>query len=133
MQNLLTVCKFSFEDKDHPGTLLPITSLTISYTDGTYAGTYPEKATVAVKQGDPCTAAVTPANKEKVADGSALSISPTGDPTAVYVALFPETSDTKYTFTLESGENTYTGTATAQLKAGEFVVAERLKLTQTTN
>ena len=130
MQNLLTVCKFSFEDENNPGTLLPITSLFVSYTKGTYAGTYPESATVTVTQGDPCTATVTPANKEKAAGGSALSIVLGGTPTAVYVALFPETSDTKYTFTLESGENTYTGTATAQLNAGEFVVATGLKLTK---
>ena len=45
MQNLLTVCKFSFVDKDEPGTPLPITSLSISYGDGTYANTYPETPT----------------------------------------------------------------------------------------
>lgn len=36
----------------------------------------------------------------------------------------------KKTFRLESGENIYTGTATAHLIAGEFVVAEKLKLTK---
>lgn len=36
----------------------------------------------------------------------------------------------KKTFSLESGENIYTGTATAQLIAGEYVVATGLKLTK---
>lgn len=121
MQNLLTVCKFSFVDESDPlGTLLPITSLSISYNDGTY----PELATVTVTQGTPsCTVAVAP-----VAGGNALVISPTGTtPTEVYVALFPEANKTTYSFTVTSGENTYTGTAKAWLHAGEFVVAE-LKL-----
>ncbi len=126
MQNLLTVCKFSFVDKDHLGTLLPITSLSISYNDGTYANTYPATATVTVTQGTPCTVAVTPA-----AGGYPLAISPTGTtPTEVYVALFPEATATTYSFRLTSGEDTYTGTATAQLIAGEYVVATGLQLTK---
>ena len=129
MQNLLTVCKFSFEDKDAPGTLLPITSLTISYGDGTYTGTYPGTATVTVTQGTPCTVAVTPVNQSKAAGGYALSILPDSNPKEVYVALFPEAAATTYSFRLESGEDIYTGTATARLNAGEFVVAE-LKLTK---
>lgn len=131
MQNLLTVCKFSFVDKDHLGTLLPITSLSISYNDGTYANTYPETATVTVTQGTPCTVGVTPTNQSKEAGGYALAISPTGTtPTEVYVALFPEAAATTYSFSLTSGEDTYTGTATAQLIAGEYVVATGLKLTK---
>ncbi len=123
MQNLLTVCKFSFVDEsDQP---LTITSLSISYGDGDYAGTYPETATVTVTQGTPCTVAVTPS-----AGGYALAISPDGNPKEVYVALFPEATATKYSFRLESGENIYTGTATARLIAGEYVVATGLKLTK---
>ncbi len=127
MQNLLTVCKFSFVDKDHLGTLLPITSLSISYNDGTYANTYPETATVTVTQGTPCTVTVTPA-----ANGYPLTVAPTGTtPTEVYVALFPEATATTYSFRLKSGENIYyTGTATARLVAGEYVVATNLKLTK---
>ena len=125
MQNLLTVCKFSFVDKDHLGTLLPITSLSISYGDGTYANTYPGTATVTVTQGTPCTVAVTPA-----ANGYPLTVAPTGNRTEVYVALFPEAGATTYFFSVESGENTYTGTATARLIAGEYVVATGLKLTK---
>jgi hypothetical protein len=130
MQNLLTVCKFSFVDKDYPGTPLPITSLSISYGDGTYANTYPEQATVTVTQGTPCTATVTPDKKSTSAGGYALSVVPTGNPTEVYVALLPEATATTYSFSLTSGENTYTGTATARLIAGEYVVATNLKLTK---
>ncbi len=130
MQNLLTVCKFSFVDKDHLGTLLPVTSLSISYGDGDHVGTYPETATVTVTQGTPCTVTVTPA-----AGGYPLAISPTGTtPTEVYVALLPEADETTYSFTVTSTTGdatyTYTGTATAQLIAGEYVVATGLKLTK---
>ena len=130
MQNLLTVCKFSFVDKEYPGTLLPITSLSISYGDGEYANTYPEKATVVVTQGTSSTATVIPDKKSTSAGGYALAISPSSDLTEVYVALFPEATATTYSFRLESGENIYTGTATARLIAGEYVAATNLKLTK---
>ena len=130
MQNLLTVCKFSFVDKAHLGTPLPITSLSISYGDGTYANTYPETATVTVTQGTSSTATVIPDKKSTSAGGYALAISPDGNPEEVYVALFPEATATTYSFSVTSGENTYTGTATAQLNAGEYVAATNLKLTK---
>ena len=130
MQNLLTVCKFSFVDKDEPGTLLSVSSLSISYGDGTYANTYPGTATVTVTQGTSSTVAVTPTNQSKAAGGYALSVVPTGNPTEVYVALLPEADATTYSFRLESGTDTYTGTATARLIAGEYVVATGLKLTK---
>ena len=130
MQNLLTVCKFSFVDKNYPGTPLPITSLSISYGGGTYAGTYPGTATVTVTQGTPCTVTVIPDKKSTAEEGNALAISPTGNPKEVYVALFPEATATTYSFRLESGEDIYTGTATAQLNAGEYVVAAGLQLTK---
>ena len=130
MQNLLTVCTFSFEDKDAPGTQLSVTSLSISYGDGDYSGTYPETATVTVTQGTPCTAAMTPVQKSAIAGGYPLTVAPTGDLMEVYVALLPEATATTYSFRLESGENTYTGTATARLVAGEYVVATGLKLTK---
>ena len=129
MQNLLTVCKFSFVDESNQP--LTITSLSISYGDGTYANTYPGTARVTVTQGTPCTVAVTPDKKSTAEEGNApLAISPSGDLTEVYVALLPEADATKYSFRLESGENIYTGTATAQLNAGEYVVATGLKLTK---
>ena len=129
MQNLLTVCKFSFVDKDYPATPLPVSSLSISYYDGDYAGTYPGTATVTVTQGTSTTATVIPDKKSESAGGNVLSINPDSNPKEVYVALFPEANKTTYSFSLESGENTYTGKATAQLIAGEYVVAE-LKLTK---
>jgi len=42
----------------------------------------------------------------------------------------PKATATTYSFRLTSGEDTYTGTATAQLNAGEYVVATGLKLTK---
>lgn len=130
MQNLLTVCKFSFVDKDEPGTLLSVSSLSISYGDGTYANTYPGTATVTVTQGTSSTATVTPDKKSTDEGGYPLTVAPTGDPKEVYVALLPEATATTYSFSLESGENTYTGTATARLIAGEYVVATNLRLTK---
>ncbi len=128
MQNLLTVCKFSFVDGSNQP--LTITSLSISYGDGDYVGTYPEQATVTVTQGTPCTVAVTPVNQSKAAGGNPLTVAPTGDLTEVYVALLPEATATTYSFSLTSGGNTYTGTATATLNEGEYVVAPNLKLTK---
>ncbi|MBQ7457989.1 MAG: hypothetical protein IJS70_02340 [Bacteroidales bacterium] len=130
MQNLLTVCKFSFVDNNQPETLLPVTSLTISYYGGDYAGTYPETATVVVSQETNSTATVIPDKKSTSAGGYPLAISPSGDLKEVYVALFPEADKTTYSFTVTSGEDTYTGTATAQLNAGEYIVAKELKLTK---
>jgi hypothetical protein len=130
MQNLLTVCKFSFVDEDHLGTLLPITSLSISYNGGDYVGTYPGTATVTVTKGTSSTATVTPIQKSKAEGGYALAISPSGTTEEVYVALLPEATATTYSFRLESGEDTYTGTATARLNAGEYVAATNLKLTK---
>ncbi len=132
MQNLLTVCKFSFVDEEYPGTLLPITSLSISYNGGDYPNTYPGTARVTVTQGTSSTATVTPDKKSTSAEGNPLTVSPDGNPEVVYVALFPEADETTYSFTVTSGEDTYTGTATARLNAGEFVVAE-LKLTKKVN
>ena len=128
MQTLLTVCKFSFVDESNQP--LTITSLSISYGDGTYANTYPETATVTVTQGTSSTATVIPDKKSTSAGGYALAISPDGNPEEVYVALFPEATATTYSFSVTSGENTYTGTATAQLNAGEYVAATNLKLTK---
>ena len=73
---------------------------------------------------------MTPVKKSKAAGGNVLSILPDGNPTEVYVALFPEADATKYSFRLESGSETYTGTATAQLNAGVYVVATGLQLTK---
>ena len=131
MKSLLTVCKFSFEDKDHLGTSLPITSLQIKKggTGSPYIGTYPQQGTVSIAQSvSAWDVSVEPEWKASAAGGKPLTIDTQGaNPTEVYVALFPDMGAT-YSFTVISGGNTYTGEATAVLNEGEYVVAP-LKLT----
>lgn len=135
MKSLMTVCKFSFVDKDHPGTLLPISTLQISYGGGYYVGTYPQQGTVSIAQSvSAWDVSVNPERKTTAAGGTPLTINPAGNPTEVYVALFPEMGAT-YSFTVTSTtgaatDGTYTGTATATLKEGEYVPATGLKLTK---
>jgi len=128
MKSLMTVCKFSFVDKDHPGTSLPITSLQISMGGGAYDGTYPQKGTVSIAHNKP-TSKVSVDPEWEISGGKPLTIiTPTGTtPTEVYVALFPQ-PELSYTFTVTSGGNTYIGTAKAVLKEGEFVPATGLRL-----
>lgn len=129
MKSLMTVCKFSFEDKDHPGTLLPISTLSISVSDGYFAGTYPQQGTVSIAQNvSAWDVSVDPERKTTGEGGKPLTIDTKGvNPTEVYVALFPDMGAT-YTFTVTNSDGTYTGTATAVLKEGEFVPATGLKL-----
>ena len=128
MKSLLTVCKFSFVDKDYPGTPLPITSLSISVSDGYYIGTYPQQGTVSIAQSvSAWDVSVEPEWKTTGAGGTPLTITPTGSPTEVYVALFPAAGVT-YSFTLTNSDGTYTGTATATLNEGEYVPATGLRL-----
>ena len=134
MKSLMTVCKFSFVDKnDNQGTPLPISSLTIGYyTNGTpFDGKYPQKGTVSIAQNEPTwNVSVEPEWETITGEGDTpLTIDiPTGTtPTEVYVALFPQ-PELSYTFTVTSGGNTYTGTAKAVLKEGEFVPATGLRL-----
>lgn len=130
MKSLMTVCKFSFVDKDHPGTSLPISTLKISVSDSYYVGTYPQQGTVSIAQSTPAwNVSVGPDWKTTAAGGKPLTITtPTGtSPKEVYVALFPAAGVT-YTFTVTNSDGTYTGTATATLKEGEFVPATGLKL-----
>ena len=132
MKSLMTVCKFSFEDKDHPGTSLPITSLQIKKggTGSPYIGTYPQKGTVSIAQNvSAWDVSVDPEWETTAAGGKPLTITPAGNPTEVYVALFPDMGAT-YSFTVTSGGSTYTGEATATLNEGEFVPATGLKLTK---
>ena len=129
MKSLMTVCKFSFEDKDYPGTSLPITKLQISYGGtGLYPGTYPQQGKVSIAQNvSAWDVSVDPVRKTTGNGGTPLTITPTGTPEEVYVALFPDDGAT-YSFTVTSGGNTYTGEATATLNEGEFVPATGLKL-----
>ena len=136
MKSLLTVCKFSFEDENVPGTPLPITSLKISICGGSaFDGTYPQQGTVSIAQNvSAWDVSVEPEKKTTAAGGKPLTITtPTGTPpTEGYVALFPDMGAT-YSFTVTSTtgaatDGTYTGTATAVLKEGEFVPATGLRL-----
>ena len=132
MKSLLTVCKFSFVDKDHPGTLLPISTLTIgcNTSNPLYDGTYPQQGKVSIAQSTPAwNVSVGPDWETTAAGGKPLTITtPTGTtPTEVYVALFPQPELT-YTFTVTNSDGTYTGTAKAVLNEGEFVPATGLKL-----
>ena len=124
MKSLMTVCKFSFEDKNHQGTLLPITSLQISIGGtGLHTGTYPQQGTVTIAHNVPTwNVSVDPAWETSDKGGKPLTITPTGNPTVVYVALFPQ-PELIYTFSVTSGGETYTGTAKAVLNEGEFVPA----------
>ena len=132
MKSLMTVCKFSFEDKDHPGTSLPISTLEIKRGgEAYYVGTYPQKGTVYIAQNvSAWDVSVDPDWKTTGEGGTPLTIDTKGvNPTEVYVALFPDMGAT-YSFTVISGGNTYTGEATAALNEGEFVPATGLKLTK---
>ncbi len=121
MKSLLTVCKFSFVDEnDKP---LPISSLEISIVGGAYDGTYPQQGTVSIAHNEPTwKVSVDPERKASNNGGIPLTVSPTGTPKEVYVALFPDMGAT-YSFTVTSGGETYTGEATATLNEGEFVPA----------
>ena len=131
MKSLMTVCKFSFEDKDHPGTSLPISTLEIKRGgEAYYVGTYPQEGTVYIAQNvSAWDVSVDPDWKTTGEGGTPLTIDTKGaNPTEVYVALFPDMGAT-YTFTVTNSDGTYTGEATAALNEGEYVVAP-LKLTK---
>ena len=135
MKSLMTVCKFSFEDKDHPGTSLPISTLEIKIGgEAYYVNTYPQQGTVSIAQNvSAWDVSVDPEWKTTGEGGTPLIIDTQGaNPTEVYVALFPDMGAT-YTFTVTSTtgaatDGTYTGTAKAVLNEGEFVPATGLKL-----
>ena len=130
MKSLMTVCKFSFVDKDHQGTSLPISSLSISVSDGYYVGTYPQQGTVSIAHNvSTWDVSVVPERKASDNGGTPLTIDTKGaNPKEVYVALFPDMGAT-YSFTVTNSDGTYTGTATAVLNEGEFVPAT-IKLTK---
>jgi hypothetical protein len=108
---------------------LPITSLQIKKggTGSPYIGTYPQQGTVSIAQSvSAWDVSVDP--EWEITGGKPLTIDTKGaNPTEVYVALFPDMGAT-YSFTVTSGGNTYTGTATATLNEGEYVPATGLRL-----
>ena len=126
MKSLLTVCKFSFKDKN-TGDAIPIKSLSISYSTGdSNNGKYPQSATVAI--------GVNTAQNDVHATGAditaPLTITASGQ-TEVYVALLPTAAQSTFNFTVSDGNgNTYSGTANATLVEGEYVDATGLKLTK---
>ena len=127
MKSLLTVCKFSFVNKDG-GAVIPIKSLSISYGGSSSdAGKYPQTATVSI--------GVNTAQDGVHATGATatepLTVTCTTTQEAVYVALLPTSTQRTFSFTVtdDSGK-TYSGTAKAKLTEGDYVVATGLKLTQ---
>ena len=125
MKSLLTVCKFSFVNKDG-GAVIPIKSLSISYGgSGSDAGKYPQTATVSI--------GVNMAQDDVHAtDATAtepLTVTCTTAQEAVYVALLPTAAARTFRFTVSDG-STYTGTAKATLAEGEYVAATGLRLTK---
>jgi hypothetical protein len=126
MQSLLTVCKFSFQEKT-TGDPIPVGTLTISYkTDDGSNGKYPQTGKVTVKVTDENSDVK--AEKEDVT--APLTITCASELDEVYVALLPEIASRTYNFTVTNNSGTYTGTASAWLKKGEFVPATGLKLTK---
>lgn len=126
MKSLLTVCKFSFVDQA-TSLAIPIQTLTISYGgDGqSDAGTYPQSATVAISDDT----APENVHASGVTGSTPLTITATGQ-TEVFVALLPTAAKRTFIFTVTNGSGTYTGSAKAWLKEGEYVVATGLELTK---
>ena len=128
MKSLLTVCKFSFVNKDG-GAVIPIKSLSISYGGtGGDAGKYPQTATVSIgvntaQDGVHATGAA--------GSSEALTVICPSVQDAVYVALLPTAEARTFSFSVSDGSgSTYIGTAKAKLTEGEYVAATGLKLTK---
>lgn len=127
MKSLLTVCKFSFVNKDG-GAAIPIKMLTISYGGGgSDAGKYPQIATVIC---DKNTAQDDVHATGAAGSSEALTVTCSTAQDAVYVALLPTTGQRTFNFTVTNTNDTYTGTAKATLVEGEYVDATGLKLTK---
>jgi len=131
MKSLLTVCKFSFVNKDG-GAVIPVLSLSISYGgSGSDAGTYPQTATVSLKDTDDAILEQANVHATGATGTGALTVSCPSAQEAVYVALLPTAAARTFRFTVSDGSgNSYTGTAKATLTEGEYVAATGLKLTK---
>ncbi len=128
MKSLLTVCKFSFVNKDG-GAVIPIKSLSISYGgNGSDAGKYPQTATVICdKNTEQADVHATGA----AGSSEALTVTCSTAQDAVYVALLPTAAARTFSFSVSDGSgNSYTGTAKATLTEGEYVEATGLRLTK---
>lgn len=131
MKSLLTVCKFSFKDKN-TGDAIPIKSLSISYGgSGSDAGTYPQTATVSLKDADGVSLDQDDVHATGATGTGALTVTCPTAQDAVYVALLPTAAARTFSFSVSDGSgNSYTGTAKATLTEGEYVAATGLKLTK---
>ena len=120
MKSLLCVCKFKFKEKDTNDDI-PVKTLTISYGNDETAG-LPLTYTVVPKT-DPAEVVSIPANLSPDPEKPKPLIIDLGTGVettdGIYVALFPIT-DQKLFFSLTNKDGTYTGTATAKLKAGSY-------------
>ena len=130
MKSLLTVCKFSFINKEG-GAAIPIKSLSISYGGiGGDAGNYPQTATVAIKD-DSIIKEPADVHAAGIEGDGALTVTCPSVQDAVYVALLPTSAQRTFSFTVtDSSGNTYSGTAKATLTEGEYVEATGLRLTK---
>lgn len=130
MKSLLTVCKFSFTDKDKAtSTIIPIKTLAISYGgSGSDSNTYPQSASVAIRQNT----AQNDIHVVGIPGTTPLTITCPSAQNEVYVALLPTPSGERtYNFTVTTpSAETYSGTARATLHEGKYVVATGLKLTK---
>ena len=125
MKSLLAVCKFTFNDGSNT---IPVKRLSIGYAD--------EVNNTLYKSGYPLTGTVNPFKKVNevttivpIEDISVTANSPSdypltfdfsnGTSDVVYAALFPVSGQLLH-FTVTNDADTYTGTATATLKAGKF-------------
>ena len=129
MKSLLTVCKFSFVNKDG-GAAIPVLSLSISYVGiGSDEGTYPQTATVAIKDDSIIKEQADVHATGAAGSSEALTVTCSTAQDAVYVALLPTAAERTFNFTVTNSSGTYTGTAKATLTEGEYIAATGLKLT----
>ena len=130
MKSLLTVCKFSFVNKEG-GAAIPIKSLSISYGGiGGDAGNYPQTATVAIKD-DSIIKEPADVHAAGIEGDGALTVTCPSVQDAVYVALLPTAAQRTFSFTVSDGSgNSYIGTAKATLAEGEYIAATGLRLTK---
>ena len=138
MKSLLAVCKFTFTDvtfTDGSNAPIPVETLRIyyGYSDETYGYSI---------KGYPLTGTVNPFKEGKIVDLDRIEVAaelPTTDSPLtinfgsqatndVYVALFPVVGQ-GFFFSVTNSNGTYTGKATATLKAGKFYNVT-LKLTK---
>lgn len=122
MKPLLAVCKFTFTDGTNT---IPVKTLSIGYGTDSTTG-YPQSATIT-----PSTDGLTPNILYELTPGEGLlSINLDNEKDdGVYVAILPVEEKIDLFFSVTGSNGTYTGTASAKLKAGRFYPVP-LKLTK---